>query len=302
MRILRDYFILMVTACLIALPCYPSTDRTGTSAADYLKLCGGVRAAGMGEAFVAVADDSSAIYWNPAGMALFRSNEISSMYTSWFQGISLTNVSGVGWILGNRVGLSVTYLDMGVIEETTMAQPAGTGRKFTPNDTIVTFSHARKMLPGISVGASLKVINDTIDRSTVAGCALDCGVIFRTPVKGLNAGLVVKNLGSLGADNPLPFSTRMGMAYYFYNNKSLLLACDINIPNDDLVTLHTGVEFSVTDFLYLRFGINSRNEEMAGGNLSAGLGFSWDGLGIDYAYAPYGDLGEVHRASISIRF
>src|SRR5438067_1224172 len=52
---------------------------SGTSSAQFLKLGAGARAAGMGDAFVAVADDVTAAYWNPAGLAQIRQTEVEAM-------------------------------------------------------------------------------------------------------------------------------------------------------------------------------------------------------------------------------
>jgi len=53
----------------------------GTSGAIILKQTVGARPLGMGEAFVAVADNvAGALHWNPAGLSQIRKHEISAIY------------------------------------------------------------------------------------------------------------------------------------------------------------------------------------------------------------------------------
>src|SRR5437016_158316 len=57
--------------------------RAGTSSATFLRIGVGARAEGMGETFVAVANDPSAIYWNPAGLASLQRTEIAESHVEW---------------------------------------------------------------------------------------------------------------------------------------------------------------------------------------------------------------------------
>src|SRR5205823_12513782 len=57
--------------------------RAGTSSATFLRIGIGARAEGMGETFVAVANDPSAIYWNPAGLASLQRRELAISHVQW---------------------------------------------------------------------------------------------------------------------------------------------------------------------------------------------------------------------------
>ncbi len=285
------------------IPVLAASDSTGTTAANYLKISGGVRAAGMGDAFIAVSDDSSAIYWNPAGLVQNDAIELCSAYTKWFQDISLTNISASKHLWdSDYAGMSLTLLNMGEIEETTLANPDGSGRSFSPSDMIAVTSYARKLSPVFSIGINVKYISDTIDKSNVTGYAFDLGTLYSTPFKDLNMGLSIRNIGGLsGVDSPLPVNIGLGLAYKLLNRKNLLLACDVNFPNDDQMSIHIGCEYNIVEWFALRIGCNTRKDDGSGGNLGVGLGLIWNGLAVDYAYAPYGDLGEAHRVSFGIR-
>ena len=67
----------------------------GNSGFVFLRLGNGARASGMGEAFTAVADGATSIYWNPAGMAGVEGVELSVTHTEWLVDIRLEQVSVV---------------------------------------------------------------------------------------------------------------------------------------------------------------------------------------------------------------
>ncbi len=105
--------------------------RVGTSSGSFLKIGVGARATGLGESFVAVANDPSAIYWNPAGLASIQRQELSISHLEWPADISFDHISYVlpvkrlGGSLAFQLGALTTEID-----ETTELQPFGTGRSF----------------------------------------------------------------------------------------------------------------------------------------------------------------------------
>src|ERR1700687_793931 len=88
----------------------------GTTAADILKIGVGARAIGMGEAYVAQADDVSSLYWNPAGLALMQERQASFMYDQMYQDLKFQNAN-IGIPLENgAIGGSLSYLSYGDIQ------------------------------------------------------------------------------------------------------------------------------------------------------------------------------------------
>jgi hypothetical protein len=298
---LKKYILLTLIIVSLGIKASAYNDLIGTTAGAYLKISEGVRASSMGGTFVALSNDTSAIYFNPSGLVQLKTPEFSSMYNSWFQGISLTTMSYARPVNSSEsFGVSVTYLCVGEIEETTMADQRGTGKVFTPSDTIVTLSYGRRIARGLLIGCSLKYINDNIDSSMVTGYGLDIGVIFATPINRLHLGAAIKNIGGLSS-GLLPTTFTYGIAYRMLPKDALILVCDLDIPSDDDPSTHIGAEYYPLQFLCLRCGFNTMTEEYAGGNFSAGLGLVFDDLSVDYAFAPYGELGDTHRASFKLR-
>jgi len=73
--------------------------RSGTSSGTFLKIGVGARAVGMGEAFVAVANDPTTIYWNPAGLGSLLRNEVEISHVSWPAQIHYEHMT---WVIPSR--------------------------------------------------------------------------------------------------------------------------------------------------------------------------------------------------------
>src|SRR5688500_3922781 len=103
--------------------------RVGTSSGTFLKIGVGARATGLGESFVAVANDPSAIYWKPAGIASLQRQEVLLSHVEWPADIRYEHIAYVlpvqrlGGSLGFQIGMLATEID-----ETTELRPFGTGR------------------------------------------------------------------------------------------------------------------------------------------------------------------------------
>lgn len=287
-------FASLILVGLLAFPAYAGNANTGTVGGAFLKLGNGVRAPAMGEAFTAVADDATAISWNPAGIAQLDSREISMSYNMWLQSTSYSTVHYVQPIMpGHTLGASIFYLSYGDMMETTGTSRTGTGRVFSPSGTVATISYALKIMENLSLGANLKLLNQSIDIYKEDGNAFDVGLLLNG-FRGMNVGLVAQNLGS-----NLPQTIKLGLSRRFLEDK-LLFALDLNAPNDNNSFVSLGGEYQINPLLIIRAGYNTRSEEGVGGNLGIGLGLNLSHFSVDYAYVPYGDLGSTHR--IGLRF
>jgi len=112
--------------------------RAGTTSAQFLKIGVGARAVGLGESFVAVANDPSAVYWNPAGLASLQRQELAISHVGWPGDINYEHVT---WVLPSRRFGGSFALQFGLLStelhETSELQPFGTGRSFFYNDMVV---------------------------------------------------------------------------------------------------------------------------------------------------------------------
>ncbi|TET42114.1 MAG: hypothetical protein E3J63_01195, partial [Elusimicrobia bacterium] len=90
-----------------------SSSGIGTTTGNFLNMNFSPRAMGMGEAFCALADDVSAMHWNPAGLAFVFNPELETMHTFWLGNISHEFLGYIHPISLGTIGVSASYLHMG---------------------------------------------------------------------------------------------------------------------------------------------------------------------------------------------
>ena len=117
--------------------------KRGTSAAAFLSIGQGARAAGMGSAFVGVSNDPSSLYWNPAGIAKQEGAAVVVDHTQWIADVKYNFIAAT-YNLGNMgtLGLSLTSSDIGEMSVTTIDEPEGTGETYSAQDFAVSLAYA----------------------------------------------------------------------------------------------------------------------------------------------------------------
>jgi len=307
----RSISLLTLGAVICFLPFAISYAAVGESAVQPLKIGIGARAIGMGESFVALADNADAIYWNPGGLGQIEKKEVSMMYNQWFEGIKQGYVGYVHPVSNiGTFGGAISYLivgDMDRIEIDSDGDDVATGQLFGANDMFVTLSYGRK-ISMVNVGINLKYISEKIEDESAIAFAVDLGCLYATPVPKLNVGFSVQNLGTkikfISESDPLPLNFKVGASYKMLEKDALALALDVNIPNEGNVNVHVGGEYLLLDMIALRAGYKTTTIKELGAlsGFSCGCGFTFKGYGIDYAWVPYGDFGSTHRISLAIKF
>jgi opacity protein-like surface antigen len=179
--------------------------RVGTTAANFLEIGYGSAGNAMGDAFVSVANDLSALYWNPAGLAYMKQNEASFAYQPWLVNIN-TSFAGVGMVVPQlgTFALGLIQVGYGDMEVTTMEMQNGTGEVFNASDVAVSLGYARKLAQWFSFGASAKYISSKIWHSNASAMAIDLGVLVNTEFfsmsgkreDGMTIGMSISNYGT----------------------------------------------------------------------------------------------------------
>jgi hypothetical protein len=288
--------------------------KAGTGAFSFLKIGVGARPVSLGGAFVAVANDASALYWNPAGISQLQDQQLTLSYVNYLLDIH----SGfVGYVRprGNGVwmGAALNYFSYGDFQRTTVEDPTGSGLgTFGAQDLSLGISAAYTMSEQLSVGATAKIIYSKLDDYSSDAYALDLGGLYLLSNGQTRAGFSVQNLGfqrqgyaSDHKDGLAPI-LRLGGCHQL-TGLPLLLAVDAYKPLDHHFNINLGGELHPAESLYLRLGwsslgldqqVGTDKDNLAG--FSGGVGVKWQQYHLDYAYSSLAELGEVHRATLTL--
>ena len=312
--------------------------KTGTSAAPFLKIGVGSRALGMGGAFTATADDITAMYWNPGGLARLYTREAVFNHVRWFADVNYDFAAFATYLPGfGTLGAFVDVLSMDDMLVRTVEQPEGTGELFNAGAMAIGLSYGRDLTDQFSIGFNVKYLREYIWNMTATGVAMDIGTIYRIPILNeFRLGASISNFGTKmrleGRDNlmitqmggtegnlintdvqldefDLPLVFRVGVAADVLKAEEtrLTVALDAIHPNDNTEYLNTGLEFAWNEILFLRGGWKSLFERDTEQGFTAGVGLNYRILGefmvkLDYAYQDWGRLKNVHYLTFGLKF
>jgi hypothetical protein len=277
----------------------PGIDNTafGTTSAEFLTLGAGARGAALGGSFAAIADDISALYWNPAGAALItRPGVMVSSYdyvaeTSYqWAGVAFP-MSGGERVIGFQAG-TFGFSDQPIY---TLNNPDGDGSTYSVSESFFGFSYAQNFSDRFSAGLTAKYINDQLGKVSARGFALDLGTNFHAQIgeRPIRASFIIQNLGStlrhdgtgldvrvtraepnlvdsrpqdpavarlLANDFNLPTTFRVGLAYDFVNSAStrVTLLSEFLQPNNSDASAGGGMEWALMDLGQSGFSIVAR--------------------------------------------
>jgi hypothetical protein len=155
--------------------------RSGTSSLQFLKIGIGARATGMGESFIAVSNDLTALFWNPAGLMQFNQIGIHFSHNIWFVDLRHEFFSGV-YRLGknNAFGLSIIALHTPAMEKTNEFQPMGTGEYFKYGDLAIGITYSRRLTEQFSFGVTAKYVEETLAELKMKSFLVDLGTYYWT--------------------------------------------------------------------------------------------------------------------------
>ncbi len=331
-----------MTACLVLvlLPVALTQNltKTGTSAAPFLKIGVGSRAIGMGGAFTAVADDITAMYWNPGGMANLYSSEATFNHVRWIADVNFDYAAFATYLPDvGTLGAFVSVLSMDEMLVRTTAQPEGTGEYFSAGAMAIGISYARNLTDQFSLGLNVKYLREYLWNMSATGVALDIGTLYKIPILNeFRLAASISNFGTKmkleGRDNlmitqvgggegnlintdvqlesfDLPLIFRVGVAADVVkaDEHRLTTAIDAVHPNDNTEYINAGVEYAWNEIVFLRGGWKSLFERDTEQRFTAGIGVHYRIVGefklkVDYAYQDWGRLKNVHYLTFGVKF
>jgi hypothetical protein len=293
----------------------------------------GARANGMGESFDAIADDATAAWFNPGGVAFLKGRNLALMHSQlvpdlasdvYYEYLGYSNeIRGVG-----TLSIGVIYLTYGSSVATNAEGLKIGDFKSWEASGVVTF--AIPLTENLGVGLSGKYIHAdyapadlTLEKldGTGSSVAIDAGVLWKIARYKLNLGAALTNLGpdisfiDQEQSDPLPINLRIGAAYTPISSEinNLLMTFDIEqslvwLIDNDVDTrrseiYHVGAEYKYINLIAGRLGYVYDDD----GDFSAptyGLGFIYkEKVALDYANVPQATtLDRVHRWSVSVSF
>jgi len=309
-------FILFFISCIFYISTFSmhvyAASEDGGDAGAFLKNGIGVRPISMGKAFVAVADDANAGYWNPAGLALLNGPQAIFMYSNpmnyalgsgnGVKDIGYHTIAGAYPTLYGSVGLNIAILDVGNIQEVrkdASGEPEFTNKTFDDKEMGFILSYANSITDQIQLGLNFKLIRQQIWDYKGSGMGLDLGGLYQ-PIYNLTLGLALQDLIEPklkllddGVTNSIPRKIRFGIAYRLFEDM-ILVAGDIDKARGRSVKFHFGTEIEPMRDLALRGGYTTDT-----GEITAGVGVKVSIVQLDYGFG-FMKLGSTHRISLTL--
>jgi hypothetical protein len=299
-------------------------------AGEFLSIGVGGRPLGMGGAFVALANDVTAGYWNPALLSKINYPQFSLMHDARFGNLVNYNYGAVGFPFGKNASLGISMIVMGVddIPDTRNALIDLNGNgildpgerldpskitSFNTSDYAFYLTYAKRHSDNFSYGANLKIIRRNIAEESAWGLGFDVGASYTL----MNRILLGANLQDItttyltwttGKKEVITPTAKLGAGYMINLWKGVLTpAMDFDVRFEHRQSsanayigpvsfdMHAGAEYTYNNLFSIRGGYNDI------GNLTLGAGIKLPKINIDYSFVKFdGDenLGNTHRISL----
>ncbi len=306
--------------------------KIGKYASEFISIGVGGRALGMGGAYVALASDVTAGYWNPAGLSLLAYPEITLMHDERFGSLINYDYGAVAIPVGTKssIGFSIIRLGIDGIPDTRNALIDYNGNGsfdsadrldynkisfFSAADWAFYFTYSKRPNETFSYGANIKIIRRDLGDNSATGIGFDLGARFLVMDRlalGVNLQDVTTTLlaWDTGTKELISPTAKVGGAYFldfFGGRLAPAVDFDIRFENRRFAStanlgpvsadLHAGLEFDFKKLVAFRVGYNDVKQ------FTLGAGVHLPKLDVDYSFAKFdgeGQLGNTHRISLKL--
>lgn len=271
----------------------------------FLKIDVDARAAAMAGSYTALANDASAAYWNPAGLALAGEQSILVMHNDWLLDIS-HSFAAYQFISGkHNFAFSINYIQIPGIEITLQAaeEKAGTIDAYNLSSAL---SYATMYDDHWAIGVTLKYLFEKYYLVSAPGWAVDLGVQRKDVFEFTDLGFSIQNLGKMSKlDNsatllPIIIASDLSFSGHKFFEEKLIFSVGLRWIEKEKTYLHTGMEYQISDNFFARGGVRNGNENTI---WTGGFGIKYKNFYFDYAYVPFEyNLGVSNRLSLRLKF
>ncbi len=311
---------------------FGTNSKAGTAAYTFLKIGTGAKSQALGGAFVGLADDESALFYNPAGLTARAGsyeiyddllekptedrikNNFMATYINYLLDFQYGFI-GYARELDERsmAGISISYQNYGTFNR--LDGDGNNGGTFGASDLAIGVTYSKRLKPKFSAGATGKFIYETIDTYSSNGLALDLGIMYMINEDGSSRlGMALTNLGAQlsglteSHKDPLPTKIALGLSHKL-RGLPFLFSTEIGKPFDNDFYFALGAELVSLKPFFIRIGWSSIGRDYRTGDdsdtmagFAGGFGYTYENYTIDYSYSSYVDLGSVHRISLGAGF
>jgi len=311
----------------------PTICFAGKYAGDFLSIGAGARALALGGAAIALTDDATGTYWNPASLITVNKRSLALMHAERFSGLETYNffsfVSeikplghlGVSWIRLGIDDIPIYEALSGTPEDrfgNIDLQPKGRGEYEEPlgylqdveNALFLSYSRLaseKPILIGkipviVSWGANLKYIFTHLGSANSRAVGFDLAALLSANFKSgrLFIGTVAQNAFAAEVkwnskhQDIIPVNLRFGFAYTPAKGIFSHFTVVYALDTQYGLTNHVGLEYHLMNFLSLRAGMHQHEYTM-------GAGLKIKTYALDYAFTNE-DLANSHQVSLNITF
>jgi opacity protein-like surface antigen len=330
------YLIVLVVLFLGSLQ---AQTKAGTSVGEFLSIEPSGRIAGMGNAGVTLYGEPEAVYYNPGSIGYLQESGVQFTHSLWLAditydyGVLALNIGSIGELYA-----TVTALNSGEIDVRTVAQPLGTGERYTVSDIAVGVGFGRQISDKFSIGIQVNYVQETIWHSMLNAFSMSVGTLYQLSPDGLRLGASLSNFGTRGKfdgtdlrvlydqnqatagdngnipaelitqDYPLPvmFRVGLGLPVKLDEDNTITVAVDAFHPSENTESISLGGEYLFDHIVAVRAGYQNlfQQDSEVGLTLGAGIQYRVSGslFTFDYAWASFGRLSDTHRIAIGLSF